>query len=109
MNAKNNISKHPYFFSGILFLAVLFCGVSIGWPNEYYAFLLLLYFIVSIGIKLDDISRQIVSTRESFPKLLHEVETVIKHLNDINTTLSTRNGSEASIHEESQDIDFKSH
>lgn len=106
---KPVISKHRYLFTGILFLMILFYGVFLGWPNEYYAFLLLLYLIVSIGIKLDDISGQIVSARESLPKLSGEVKTIIKHLSSIQTTLSIPDDSEDSGHAESHDVDFENH
>ncbi len=83
-----NISRHPYLYTGLLFVFILGAGLFLRWPQFYYAFMLLLYFIVTIGIKLDDISRQIATTRSALPELLNDGETIIRQLKDIHSTLS---------------------
>jgi len=83
-----NIFRHPYLYTGILFFIIAGSGSILHWPQAYYAFLLLLYFIVAIGIKLDDISRQIAATRYHTPELMRDADTIIKQLGEIHTTLS---------------------
>ena len=50
--------RHPYTLTGLLFLAmVLFGWTALGWGERQLGFLLLIYFIVALGIRLDEISR----------------------------------------------------
>ena len=50
--------RHPYTLTGLLFLAmVLFGWIALGWGERQLGFLLLIYFIVALGIRLDEISR----------------------------------------------------
>ena len=57
---KNWISDHPYFWTSLVFLGIMLVGWQLlYWRAETFMFLLLLYFIVTLGIRLDDISRKI--------------------------------------------------
>jgi hypothetical protein len=107
MNTKPGIFRHPYLFTGLLFLMILFFALFLSWPREYYMFLLLIYFLISIGIKLDDISRQIASTRNSLPQLLSALGTITTHLNNINATLSIPDDPEDSKNAKADDAGFE--
>ena len=57
---KKWITDYPYFWTSMIFLIIMLVGWQVlYWQAENYAFLLLLYFIVTLGIRLDDISRKI--------------------------------------------------
>jgi hypothetical protein len=57
---KKWITDHPYFCTSIVFLIIMVIGWQVlYWRSENFMFLLLLYFIVTLGIRLDDISRKI--------------------------------------------------
>ena len=59
---KKWITDHPYFCTSIIFLIIIVIGWQVlFWRAENYMFLLLLYFIVTLGIRLDDISRKMGS------------------------------------------------
>jgi hypothetical protein len=50
-------TSRPYLFTSITFMAiVLFGWLWFNWRKEEFAFVLLLYFIATLGIRLDDIS-----------------------------------------------------
>ena len=85
------ILKHPYAITSILFSFLLMAALVLQWRPEHLAYLLQMYFIVTIGIKLDDISRQLRSTREKLPEVLDDAKTIINQLNDITGKLSTIN------------------
>ena len=57
---KKWITDHPYFCTSLVFLIIMIFGWQIlYWRAENFMFLLLLYFIVTLGIRLDDIARKI--------------------------------------------------
>ena len=85
------ISKHPYIVTSILFLLILLAALALQWRTENFAYILLLYFIVTIGIKLDDISRQLGSAQENIPRALDDSQIIINQLNDITEALSALN------------------
>ena len=63
---KKWISDRPYFVTSAIFLIIIMVGWQVlYWQAEDYTFLLLLYFIVTLGIRLDDIARLVASTRRS--------------------------------------------
>jgi len=94
---KKGAFRHPYLYSSILFLSILGLGLFLRWPHTYNAFLLLLYFIVIIGIKLDDISGQISETRQHLPALMADAETIISQLKDIHAALSSADSIDGSV------------
>ncbi len=106
------IADHPYFVtSAIFFVIMLFGWQVLYWRQESFGFLLLLYFIVTLGIRLDDISRKIGNT----PGLrassgIGEKETITDQLNDIRASLVLLNATlskliEATEKKESPSID----
>jgi len=51
-------SRHPYGITSIVFIIIVLLGWRmLGWGERQLGFLLLLYFIIALGIRLDDISR----------------------------------------------------
>ena len=85
---KRWIVDHPYFLTSAVFLVILFVGWRVlYWREENFAFMLLLYFIVTLGIRLDDISRKIgtrSATRANNPE---DPESLMYQLNDIKHAL----------------------
>ena len=85
---KNWITEHPYFCTSIIFLIVMVVGWQVlYWRADNFMFLLLLYFIVTLGIRLDDISRKIGSGVERAESGFKERESIISQLHDIKITL----------------------
>jgi len=93
---KNWIVNHPYFLTSAVFLVILYVGWQVlYWREENFAFILLLYFIVTLGIRLDDISRKIgtrTSTAAGNPdgkeSLMHQLNDIKHALLAINATLN---------------------
>ena len=85
---KKWIVEHPYFSTSIVFLIILIIGWRVlYWPKSYFGFLLLLYFIVTLGIRLDDISKKIGSGPERSSSTYVSKDTLASQLNDIRLTL----------------------
>jgi hypothetical protein len=93
---KKWVVDHPYFLTSAVFLVILFVGWRVlYWREENFAFVLLLYFIVTLGIRLDDISRKIgtrTSTASNNPgsqeSLMHQLNDIKHALLAINATLN---------------------
>ncbi len=93
---KKWVVDHPYFWTSAVFLVILFVGWRVlYWREENFAFILLLYFIVTLGIRLDDISRKIgarPSTADNNPNmnasLMHQLNDIKRALFAIHTTLN---------------------
>jgi hypothetical protein len=93
---KKWISGHPYFITTVVFLIILFVGWRVlYWREENFAFILLLYFIVTLGVRLDDISRKIgtrTSTAAGNPdskeSLMHQLNDIKHALLAVNATLN---------------------
>ena len=91
------VVDHPYFLTSAVFLVILFVGWRVlYWREESFAFILLLYFIVTLGIRLDDISRKI-GTRTSTTatnnpgnqeSLMHQLNDIKHALLAVNATLN---------------------
>jgi hypothetical protein len=89
---KKWIIDRPYIFTSIIFLIILIFGWRfLYWQEEDYAFLLLLYFIVTLGIRLDDISHKIGGGAVKLTRSSGEGETIVRQLNDIRVSLVTIN------------------
>ena len=89
---KKWIIDRPYIFTSIIFLIVLIFGWRfLFWQEENFAFLLLLYFIVTLGIRLDDISRKIGGGSVRLPHSNGEKDSIVRQLNDIRVSLLALN------------------
>ncbi len=89
---KKWIIDRPYIFTSIIFLIVMAFGWRfLYWQEENFAFLLLLYFIVTLGIRLDDISRKIGGGAVRLPHSSGEKDTIVRQLNDIRVSLLALN------------------
>jgi len=90
------VVDHPYFLTSAVFLVILFVGWRVlYWREESFAFILLLYFIVTLGIRLDDISRKIgtrtataANNPDSQESLMHQLSDIKRALLAINATLN---------------------
>ena len=86
------ILGHPYFSTSAVFIIILLVGWRVlYWQEENFAFVLLLYFIVTLGIRLDDISHKIGARNGAAPGNPENKESVIQQLNDIRYTLLSIN------------------
>ncbi|MFO7708610.1 MAG: hypothetical protein R6V84_10595 [Desulfobacterales bacterium] len=57
---KQWVQRHPYALTGTLFMAMVLVGwQELGWGERQLGFVLLIYFIVTLGIRLDEIARAI--------------------------------------------------
>ena len=89
---KKWIIDRPYVFTSIIFLIILIFGWRfLYWQEEDYAFLLLLYFIITLGIRLDDISHKIGGGAVKLTHSSGEGDTIARQLNDIRVSLVTIN------------------
>ena len=85
---KKWIVDHPYFLTTAVFLVILYVGWRfLYWREETFGFVLLLYFIVTLGIRLDDISRKIGSRAASFTNNPTGNSSMMQQLNDIKRLL----------------------
>jgi len=89
---KKWIIDRPYIFTSIIFFIIIIFGWRfLYWQEENFAFLLLLYFIVTLGIRLDDISRKIGGGAVRLPHSSGEKDTIVRQLNDIRVSLLALN------------------
>ena len=89
---KNSIdqwfSRHPYAVSSLVFLALILLGWWVlGWGERQLGFVLLLYFIVALGIRLDEISRSLGGHSGNPHAQAADPDTVIAHLKEIKELL----------------------
>ena len=104
---KQWIVNHPYFITSSIFLAILFVGWQVlYWQEEDFAFILLLYFIVTLGIRLDDISRKIGTRTDPAPGNPDDQETIMHQLTDIKYTLLSINANLDRILEKNEKKDL---
>ena len=89
---KKWLNDHPYLITSAIFLAIILFGWRVlYWHWENLAFLLLLYFIVTLGIRLDDISKKIGSGSKSNSAGSSERENILSQLHDIKLSLRALN------------------
>ena len=104
---KKWITERPYFFTSIIFLIIMIFGWRVlHWQEDNFAFLLLLYFIVTLGIRLDDISRKMGVIKGKPSSGAVEKESIIGQLNDIKRSITTLN---ATISKLAKEIDKEEH
>ena len=87
------LNDHPYLLTSAVFLAIILFGWRVlYWRWENFAFLMLLYFIVTLGIRLDDISKKIGSAAKSGSSdSSDEKENILSQLHDIRLSLRSLN------------------
>ncbi len=86
---KQWLFRNPYSSTSLVFLVLAILGWGLlGWGEREFGFLLLLYFIISLGIRLDEISRILGGGRDTGPTDPGEEETVIAQLREIKTLLA---------------------
>jgi hypothetical protein len=57
---RNWFGRHPYTIASGIFMGILLFGWrGLGWGERQLGFALLLYFLVTLGIRLDEISRSL--------------------------------------------------
>lgn len=85
------IVGHPYTITSLVFLFIVLIGhFLLHWQEDNYGFLLLIYFIVTLGIRLDDISKQLGSTHKRATQFTDE-ENIIGQLHEIKQYLRSVN------------------
>jgi hypothetical protein len=104
---KQWIVDHPYFLTSAVFLAILFVGWRVlYWREENFAFILLLYFIVTLGIRLDDISRKIGTLTSNTTSNPDNKECLMHQLNDIKHAVLAMNATLNRILEKNEKNDL---
>ena len=89
---KKWITDRPYLVTSAIFLVIMIIGWQVlYWQAEDFTFLLLLYFIVTLGIRLDDISRKIGSGAGQSQTGAADRDSIIGQLNDIKASLGAIN------------------
>ncbi|MDJ0804064.1 MAG: hypothetical protein QNI89_19815 [Desulfobacterales bacterium] len=95
---KKFLAEHPYVVtSGVFIVLITFGFLFLHWRRDEYAFILLLYFIITLGIRLDDISRQIGIGAESPATLAEKNERVLHLMRQIQQSLDETNARLAEI------------
>lgn len=88
-SVKQWTQRHPYTLTGILFMAmVLFGWRELGWGERQLGFMLLIYFIVTLGIRLDEIARAIGGGGPDIRAASGEPADLCTHLQDIKVLLA---------------------
>jgi len=81
-------SRHPYTVTSLVFLVMIIFGWRVlGWGERHLEFVLLLYFIVTLGIRLDEISRRLGGHPSHSPERAGDADTVIAYLKEIKELL----------------------
>ena len=89
---KKFLAEHPYTVtSGVFIVLITFGFLFLHWGRDEYAFALLLYFIVTIGIRLDDISRQIGIGTDSPSTLAEKNDRIVSLMQQIRESLDEAN------------------
>jgi len=89
---KKWFTEHPYLITSVIFVVIIIFGWRfLFWRWENFAFLLLLYFIITLGIRLDDISKKIGAISNPSSRGATEKESIIGQLNDIKLSLKSLN------------------
>ena len=89
---KKWIVEHPYVITTVVFLIVIGFGWNyLYWQEKDFAFVLLLYFIVTLGIRLDDIAKKISIASDQSSRSSRERQAMIAQLKQIQVSLLALN------------------
>jgi hypothetical protein len=89
---KKWLNDHPYLITSVIFIIIVIFGWQfLYWRWENFALLLLLYFIVTLGIRLDDISKKIGSLSHPPSPNSSEKDSIISQLNEIKFSVNSLN------------------
>jgi hypothetical protein len=89
---KKWLNEHPYLITSVVFIIIVIFGWQyLYWRWENFALLLLLYFIVTLGIRLDDISKKIGSLCLPPSPDSSEKDSIISQLNEIRLSVNSLN------------------
>jgi len=89
---KKYLSQHPYATTSAIFIVLIVLGlVALNWRKDDFSFLLLLYFIVTLGIRLDEISRQIGAAQGRSASLADQQEEIVTLMQQMHTGLGETN------------------
>jgi len=103
---KKWITNRPYLVTSAIFFIIVIIGWQVlYWQAEDFTFLLLLYFIVTLGIRLDDIARKIGDGAGKLSTASAGLESVINQLNDIEASLVTINMTLNKLLDEKKEMD----
>lgn len=81
----NWFAKHPYTITSGVFIGILLFGWrGLGWGERQLGFALLLYLMVTLGVRLDEISRSLGGKSDPAPG---DRESVVGQLREIRTLL----------------------
>ncbi len=98
--------KNPYTLTTVIFVIITIIGAwFLGWQDENFAFILLLYFIVTLGIKLDEISGQIGTPGPDRKYPIENDDNILRQMAEINTSLATLNHALTRLVEKKEQID----
>ena len=104
---KRWVVGHPYFSTSVIFLLILLFGwYFLYWNEENLAFLLLLYFIVTLGIRLDDISRKIGASAGHSSSNPGDKENIIGELKAIKSSVQSLNATLTKVLEKTEKEDL---
>ncbi len=80
--------RHPYTITSAIFMVLAVFGWRVlGWGERHLGFLLLLYFIMTLGIRLDEISRVIGGSGGNPRPVGREPDSLAAQLREIRLTL----------------------
>ncbi len=82
-------AANPYLVTSLVFLGMLLFGhFFLYWGESALAYILLLYLIVTLGIRLDDISRLIGTSFGRPTQIPEDEENIIGQLSDLRTEMA---------------------
>ncbi len=98
--------KNPYTLTTVIFVIITIIGAwFLGWHDKNFEFILLLYFIVTLGIKLDEISGQIGTTGPDRKFPIENNDNILRQMAEINASLATLNHTLTKLVEKKEQID----
>ena len=103
---KKWMTDRPYLVTSAVFLVIMIIGWQLlYWQAENFTFLLLLYFIVTLGIRLDDIARKIGGEAGKTSAGFADRDSIIGQLNEIKASLGNIDATLNKLLEEKERLD----